>query len=63
MAAIFSSEAPFALLPAVFVSVQKGQPASCAARRQTIERIRAGSLPLLAGAAPSARLASRIGGQ
>ncbi len=62
-AAIFSSETPCRLLPAAFVSIQKGQPTSCARRRQTSDHRAAGKRPLFAGAAPSARLASRIGGQ
>jgi hypothetical protein len=62
-AAIISSEAPVRLLPAALVSIQKGQPANCAARRQTSARRLADSRPLLAGAAPRARLASKMGGQ
>src|SRR4029079_4498857 len=62
-AVIFSSEAPAALLPAALESIQKGQVAISAASTQTSERSSCGSRPDVAGAAPSARPASRIGGQ
>src|SRR5581483_1935812 len=62
-AAILAADAPASLLPAALMSLQKGQPTSRATWRQTSDRSSAGSLPLFAGAALSARLASRIGGQ
>jgi hypothetical protein len=43
-----------ALLPAALVSIQKGQPANSATRRQTSDRSSAGRVWLRAGAAPSA---------